>query len=96
MLVARMLVHHHDWAIGVGDAVLADRTEQHAGELPVTPAPDDKKVRCPRCFFQHQGWVTLSDERSDGYGRVGVSHRPQSLVQYLLSASCRVVVLRER
>jgi hypothetical protein len=44
----------------------------------VASAPNDKKVRRPRCLFQHQGWVTLSDDRPDGHVWVSGSRRRMS------------------
>ncbi len=40
----RSVAVHEDGAVGVGDAVLADRAEGHPGELAVAAATDDEEV----------------------------------------------------
>ena len=50
-----------DGTVSVGDAVLADGTQEHPGELTVPSAADDQQGRILRCFSEDRGGVSLDD-----------------------------------
>ena len=52
---------HRDRAAAVGDAVLADRTEEHARELTVAVTPDDDEISGPREGLEHWRRVPLDN-----------------------------------
>ncbi len=56
---------HEDGAVRVGDAVLADRAEEHAGELAMAAAADDEEVRAYGCLDEDLDRVTLGDRGVD-------------------------------
>jgi hypothetical protein len=49
----------------VGDAVLADRAEEHARELAVTAVSHDEEIRIARFFDEHQRRVPLFNQGAD-------------------------------
>src|SRR6185437_16353394 len=60
---------HHDRAVAVGDAVLADRAEEHARELAVAVTPDDDEISGLGEGLEHRRRMPL-DDCSPGLGRV--------------------------
>src|SRR5712671_2784574 len=56
---------HHDRAAAVGDAVLADRAEEHARELTVAMTPDDDEISGRREGLEHRRWMSLDDSSPD-------------------------------
>jgi hypothetical protein len=47
--------------VAVGDAVLADRTEEHARELTVAVTPDDDEISGPRECLEHRRRMPLDN-----------------------------------
>jgi hypothetical protein len=47
--------------VAVGDAVLADRTEEHARELTVAATPDDDEVSGHREGLEHRRRMPLDN-----------------------------------
>ena len=53
--------NHRYGAVAVGDAVLADRTEQHARDLTVAATPDDDEISGRREGLEHRCWMPLDN-----------------------------------
>src|SRR5690348_5174813 len=58
---ASSAANHHDRAVAAGDAVLADRAEEHARELAVAVTADDDEISGLREGLEHRRRMPLDN-----------------------------------
>jgi nitroimidazol reductase NimA-like FMN-containing flavoprotein (pyridoxamine 5'-phosphate oxidase superfamily) len=82
--------------IGVSDAVLADRSKQHPGELAMAAAADYEQVRAAGGLHERGGRMSLYHADPYLQIRVDLPDVGRCLGDQLLGVGCRVVVGGER
>ena len=67
--------------MSIGHTMLTHRSEQHADELPMTPAAHDEQVGSLRCLDQQRSGVTLDCSCLDRDAGMRVTYRLEMIAQ---------------
>src|ERR1700684_2292851 len=83
-------------ASGVRNAGLADRSEQHPGELTMPAATDDEEVSPAGSLYEHGGRMPLEHAESYVNVRVSLPNLRGGVGGELLRVGCRVILGGQR